>query len=217
MTVAEILNAVMGEYGARNQISQTQALSLLNAVQNIAFSEDIPAFMVVDNLLTISGTTPQGPYPFPITPPCRKFIGVTQCTPDQVLGIGGVPTVLSYYGPRWFPATPDNRGIYEKVLVKPLDRTFTFVDVPSTSSTFYQVYYRSAPTIRSALDDTNLLIPPAFHHTLCVQGCTALSDFGLYGTKAPEAFMEQFIRPFLDSMSGATDANGNNTISEGAW
>jgi len=216
MTVSEIISAVQGEFGTRNQLQVSDVLRLLNQIQLMAFDSDKPAFMVTDQFVTVSAGV-KGPYNFPTNPPVRKFVGVTQYTVPQILGTGPAEAVIDYGLVLQSPIACD-RVLYEDIIVDVFGKTFTFINDPSTEAdTYRMVYYRRPKTITGALDDANLLIPAEYHHTLCVQGCVALADFSLYGKKSGRAMLQaEFFEPFWESMNGNVDPNKQNYCSEGS-
>lgn len=215
MLVSEIISLIIGEFGTRFQLQSSDALRLLNQIQAMAFDSDKKAFMVLDQFVTVS-TGVKGPYNFPTTPPVRRFVGVTTASVAQVMGTAKLK-VDTDYGLILGNQPVDPRTMYEDIYIDTFGRTFTFTDEPNDAAdTYRMVYYRRAPTIRSTADDTNLLIPVEFHHTLCVQGVGALANYSLYGEKnGNERIKQEFIKPFWDSLDRVTDGNQNEMISEG--
>lgn len=216
MTVSEILSLVIGEFGTRYQLTQPQALQLLNQVQEIAFDKDLDAFKVSDSFQTII-TGSKGPYSFPTNPPVRKFLGVTLYGQD-VIDRTAQPSQEIDYGLVISQTPVDSRAVFVTTHINIFSKNYTFAAVPSdVANTYRLVYYRKAPTIRGITDDANLLIPSQYHHTLCVQGTIALANFSLYGKPINRDEMEQYMAPFWDSLQGATDGNDCGYISQGSF
>lgn len=214
MTVSEILNLVVGAFGTRYQITQSQALLLLNQVQATAFDKDLDAFKVSDSFQTVT-TGSKGPYAFPTNPPVRKFLGVTVHS-QGVLNGTAMPSYESDYGFTNPPTQVDSRNMFVPININMFSKTYTFQDVPTDVADHYRiVYYRRAPTILSATDDKNLLIPAEYHHSLCVQATIALANFSIYGKPVPKEALDPYMEPFWESLFGATDSNGSGSISEG--
>lgn len=214
MTVAEIINQIRAEYGQRHQITEDQALLTLNAIQRMALDNDLEAFMYYDNFQLVDNGS--GPYDFPTEPPCRKFVGLTKWTKAQLLG-------WTSYGS---PADSDygfndsgllnSRATYLPVEVNTLDRTFSFLEDPSTDSDIYRiVYYRAPKEIRNTLDDGRLIIPEPYHYSLAIMASIKLADFYVLGESVPRERLNTFFQPWWDSLEGVTDPNGNDYISEG--
>jgi hypothetical protein len=215
MTVSEILNLAIGEFGTRYNLQVSDALRLLNQIQAMAFDADLQAFLVSDQFVTVS-TGVKGPYNFPTTPPVRRFVGVTQFTQSQLMGTGQRFIDLDF-GLVLNAGPVDSRNMFEDIIIDTFGRAFTFNISPSDVTDAYRmVYYRRAPSIRSATDDTNLLIPVEYHHSLCVQGIGALADYSIYGTKNGRLrIQEDMIKPFWDSLNTTTDGNRGQLISDG--
>jgi len=215
MTVSEILNLAIGEFGTRYNLQVSDALRLLNQIQAMAFDADLQAFMVSDQFVTVS-TGVKGPYNFPTTPPVRRFVGVTAYTQSQLMQTGKSFIDLDY-GLIIGTSPVDSRNMFEDILIDIFGKAFTFNTTPSdTADTYRMVYYRRAPSIRSATDDANLLIPTEYHHSLCVQGIGALADYSIYGTKNGRLrIQEDMIKPFWDSLNTTTDGNRGQLISDG--
>ena len=212
MLVSEIVTMILGNLGVRSQLTQSQALQLVNQIQTIAFSKDLSAFIISDKFLTVTDGS-KGPYPFPSSPPVRKLIGVTTYGQDVVMGISQGEVVDDDYG--FNPRIPTPTSIYLPLAVDQISRTFTFLSAPAVSMDKYRVvYYRRPDPIRAVSDDSRLIIPQEYHHTLVVQGAIALSDFGLLGRKTPEQVLEPYLRPFWDYLLGSTDPNNTSYISE---
>ena len=216
MTVSEIVNLAQGELGTRNSLTSTEILRLLNQIQSMAFDSDKPAFMVSDQFVTVT-TGSKGPYSFPLTPPCRRFVGVSGYSQAIIMGVAPAVQYIDY-GLEVSSLPIDGRSMYEPTIIDIFGKTFTFVNTPTdVANTYRMVYYRRAPTIRSLTDDANLLIPSEYHHTLCVQGIALLADFSIYGTKAGREMMQQTVlQPFWDSLDGATNSNHLDLLSDGA-
>lgn len=197
MTLAEILTTAIDEYGQRNQLTTDQALQHLNTVQRMAFNKDLSAFLVTNQYLTVPPTTLRGPYQFPTDPPCRKMVGLTSLSEEEVLGLVDYQLSVSddydadkvYMGPA---------NGFAPVLIDVIGRTFrTSFDLSTDADTYRIVYFRKPQAIRSEMDDTRLLIPEEFHDSLCVQGILALSDRDIFAinyqqTGSLEATMQEF-------------------------
>lgn len=205
MTVAEILTLITGDMGSRRQLTQANALRLLNQIQAIAFDKDIDAFIVSNSFVTITSGV-KGPYSFPTSPRVRKFIGVS--TQSQEVILKGKASSLSVdYGMVIEGNVPGN--IYTPIIIDKFSKKFTFVGEPvETANTYRHVYYRGAPTILGATDDTKLLIPEEYHHTLCVQGTLALFDFSSLGVKTPRDALLPYLEPFWRSLMNSQEGDG---------
>lgn len=216
MTLSEILSLAQSEYGDRNQITPEQALAFANSIQQMAFNRDLDAFLVWDSYVTVNSVTPQGPYSYPISPLCRKFLGVTAYTDDQLLNFVTETENTTDYG---LPISSINeRQVYRPIRNNVIDRTWSFVESsPSEEEDNYRaVYYRRAPVMRSATDDDNLLIDAEFHYTTMVLGITALAEFTTYGDKAPADVLDRFLRPYWDKLIySADDGNLQGYLSDG--
>lgn len=221
MTVAEIINWAIDEYGERGLTTPEQGLLYLNQVQQMAFDKDLDAFIDYSSYLTVNPLSPKGPYPLPTSPRPRKLIGVTAYSLEQLVQVrqGGSITVRDYGLPI---STVDERNVYEPIDIKlfPPPATFTFVAAASTISqeaeTYRIVYYVRPPVIRTITDDSNLWIPEEFHYNLGVEGIKMLADASNLGDKAPKEIMEPFLQPFWDTMTQSTDlGNKDNLFSAG--
>jgi hypothetical protein len=221
MTVAEIIDWAIDEYGERNLTTPEQGLKYLNAVQKMAFDKDLDAFISFDSFLTVNPLSPQGPYPMPSVPGVRKFIGTTALSLEQLVSVrqGGQLTVRDYGLPT---STVDERNIYEPINISnyPPPTTFSFIADAATidqdADTYRLVYYMQPPTIRTISDDTNLWVPENFHYNLCVEGIKKLADASNIGSKASKESMTMFLDPFWESMIQAQDlGNRDNLFGEG--
>jgi hypothetical protein len=209
MTIAEILQQVIDEYGAKNQITEAQALRYLNQIQTIAFTRDMNALLVFSDYLTV--VEGQREYAFPTSPLCRKFVGVTQYDPRAILGIPFTETDITSLDYGRLEST-EPRSIYEQLIVDPIKRIYTFSEDPSTVADTYRiVYYRRPPTILNSTDDTNLLIPPEHHWTTVVQGMSKLADNDLYDDKTPKQVLEPIMQDFWDELAQSTDLGNRNS------
>jgi hypothetical protein len=218
MTTSEILEQIIGQYGQRHQIDETQALLILNEVQRMAMDEDLDAFVDYDTFLTADSD--EGPYDFPTEPPCRKFVGLTKLNKSQLLGYTNYanPTdalEVSDYG-MTHSTLIDRRKTFLPVQVNMLDRSFTLLFDPDTDSDVYrQVYYRKPKPIRNANDDGRLIVPEEYHYSLYVMASLQLADYFTSGQEAPRQLLNKYFRPWWDSLKGATDPNGMDYIAQG--
>jgi len=215
MTVSEIINQITAEYGSRHQITEAQALLLLNQIQLMAFDEDLEAFLSYTQYLTVDSG--EGPYDFPTTPPCRKFLGVTTLTIPQLLGYTrfGLPASSDYGMQVGSMLNP--RRKYLPISLNVIDRNFTFLEEPTTTSdTYRMVYYRNPETIRSTTDDARLLIPSQYHYSMCVQGSIALADYTLYNDKVSRPELRTYLQPYWDFLDDQNDPDRRDCISEGS-
>lgn len=214
MTIVEIVQQVLDEYGTRNQITQTQALRYLNTVQELAFSQAKLAFLEYSQFVSV--VTDQLTYSFPTVPACREFVGVTQATPQIILGVRGNSATEEETDYEFESGVP-HRRIYETAVVDVFRRTFTFVETPSeVANTYRMVYYRGAPLISTTTDDTNLLIPLEYHWSLVIQGMINLADNDIYGEKAPMEVLEPLMKDFWAYLDKTMDdGNREQYINQG--
>jgi hypothetical protein len=225
MTIQEILDLIVGELGTRNQVSPDQALQFLNQVQLIAFEKDLIAFLDYSNFLTIDILNPLGPYSYPTDPLCRKVLGITTLSDNELLFNKQTDNLILDYG--MLPNTFSSRRKYIDMKVDVIGRTVTFPEgtEPITDTDFYRwVYYKRPPLIANSQDNANLLIPEEYHYTICVEGTTKLIDNSIWGekqtTEAPTGTRAEWLEPYFkgwwDALINAVDAgNESNLYSEG--
>lgn len=157
-----------------------------------------------------------GPYDYPDN--ARKIIGVTQYTDAELARSlfddrsPNDPSRSNFdYGIRI--SDVDRRRMFEERRLDIPARTFTFIFAPDTEKDYRWVYYRRAPTIETADDDDNLLIPEEYHHTLIVEGVQALAANALQGELAPEQVLKPFLVPYWQNQEEPYD--GHNQTSTG--
>lgn len=221
MTVSEIIEQIRGQYGQRHQLTETQALLILNDIQRRAMDKDLDAFLYYDNFLTVDSE--EGPYSFPADPPCRKFRGLTKLTKSQLLRYSNYSNNVdqlypseSDYGIRE-SSLIDRRNTYLPVEINMMDREFTCLFEPDASeeNLYRIVYWRKPKTIRSTQDDGRLLIPEEYHYSICVQASVRLADFFINGAEVPPNYFDQYFKPWWGVLTGGTDPNDKGWISEG--
>lgn len=220
MTIAEMIQEVIGEYDGRYQVTSAQALRYMNIVQEMCFAREKTALLEYSQFVSV--VSDQLSYSMPTNPPCRRFVGVTKNDPDAILGINGTSTEMyeaetqieTDYN---FVSYPHGRNLYEKIYIKPFDKAFEFAETPSeVADTYRMVYYRGAPAIRNTLDDANMLIPSEMHHSVVVQAMIKLVDNTLFGEKSPDEVIEPLLKPwdrYLDNL--LNEGNRDDYISEG--
>lgn len=216
MTLDEIVTQAEREYGARFSVKRAQIVKFADQIQKIAFNRDLDVFIQYAVYMT-GLTTSLGPYAFPTVPPCRKLIGVTSVTDEQLLG-DAMRFSISDYGVDLNGY--DERRMFVKGRVDAIARTFTFLVAPETTANFYRwIYYRRAPTITGTdtANDANLLIAEEFHQTLMVDGIGALCDKATWGGKTPEEILLPFLEPYWEMLVEQSIGQGKDSggISQG--
>lgn len=196
MTLAEIKNLAVAEYGNRYQVSPDQLLRYANIVQAMAFDKDLEAFKDFSNTLTVNAG--KGPYAFPSSPLVRKLIGITKATDAQLYAVPSTSTGDDY----GFDGGFNPERIWEKIRVSNFGtaRQFSFIDTPSTTAVYRWVYYIRPPVITSWTDDTKLRIPPEYHWQTFYQSIIALADNATYGDKQPLDAVLPYLEPFWDAV-----------------
>ncbi len=210
MTVDEIVTQAEREYGARFSVKKAQIVKFADYLQKIAFNKDLDAFLQWSVYMTIVPAS-LGPYAFPTVPPCRKLVGVTRLTDDQLLG-DALRFTLSDCGLDLNDY--DERRMFEKGRIDAIARTFKFLTTPdSAANTYRWIYYRRAPTITGfdSANDANLLIGEEFHQTLMVDGIGALCDKATWGGKTPEEVLLPFLEPYWESLVEQSTGKGKDS------
>jgi hypothetical protein len=172
---------------------------------------------------TLLSASPQavysGPYSFPnltgqsastttedtSNPRCRKLLGITVVTDQQLYGANGLTT--SDYG--FSMVGYNERTMFQHIRKDFLGRKITFISVPSTSAVYRWVYWRAPETIETENDNNKLVIPEEWHHTCVMQGLEALAKRHLYDDPIPYTeVLTPILKPFWNSARPDWERNG---------
>lgn len=151
--------------------------------------------------LSITGY--EGPYAAPTNPTCRKVWGITQRKPqkfwlDFIVGCGlywinGLPNTQDYMA-FWGANAPFETGLNDD-----LQNTFLFSFCPSLQATYYWVYWRNPPSITGFNDNTQLIIPEAYHHDFFL-ACRDLGSAIVEGGAFNDQAIENYLGGWIDSL-----------------
>jgi hypothetical protein len=107
--------------------------------------------------------------------------------------------------------------MFEQVRENFLDRSITFVRDPSAAANtndkpYRWVYWRQAPDIATEFEDSDLVVPESYHHTLVYQGVEALAKRHLYDepVSSVEA-LKPFLKPFWVNSQPQYTRNGETS------
>lgn len=142
------------------------------------------------DITTDDQTAYKGPYSAPASPPCRKVWGLTTLSPGRF---------NDQCSPVWDYGLRLNRNPAAKFQsgdVNDLENTFLFSSTPSFTTTYYWVYWRNPPSIAGIDDDTNLLIPSAYHLQLaqcCKAGAASFLEYAQFNSAVIDAYLGDWL------------------------
>lgn len=193
MTLTEIVDRIVSEYGNRFQITPLAAISLVDVAQKRALAKDIPAFLRQAKLTISSGS--RGPYSLPSD--CRSAVRVLE------VDLGGIPSL-------------DGFDAVDAVFDQVVGRTASLVDVPSDDCDYWLEYWFRPSTISSLSDNAKVVIPEEWHHAVLVCGAAILADQENYGGADTDIALEKIFQPFWYTMESVTDGRAR-PCSSGSW
>lgn len=143
---------------------------------------------------TLATADHQRPWRGPYTAPahCRKIWGITRRTPGRFYG--GNARMADDYG-----ETRVDRP-FVGGQVNDLDRTFLFGSPPNLAHTLYWVFWRAAPSITGIKDQSQLLIPAAYHLPF-IACCNAAAKMILVDGRFDGMLVHQYLGDWLASLS----------------
>lgn len=200
MLIADIVDIVYGQINGRYQLSKDSILRIVSQVQLAAFSADIPAFIRMDQSLTLvvdesdPALMSMGPYSLPSD--CRRLLCVT-------LGenITGDPSMS-------FPA--------ERGRIDFIGKAWTFSENPDVDADYRWIYYRRPAELVALSDDAKILVPVEWHDRLLLNGATLLADRDLWGDRPMAELYNTILEPFWADMR-SQGASSEPVVSSGGW
>lgn len=151
-----------------------------------------------------------GSYAYPTTIPVRKLWGVTAEPDTRIFGSDTTAT----FPMNDFDFVPQTFN--PKALLKPgrkddIGQTFTFIDspaLPSTTNSYRWVYWRNPPTITGTTDETQLIIPAAYHMNL-VNATIKLAQLSLNGEDVDPKVIQAIFQPWWNTLVDRYTPMGN--------
>src|SRR5690606_29906305 len=131
--------------------------------------------------------------------PCRKVIGVTSVTDEQIYGSSSIDDSEGDYGMQRIKDL--QRDFWELGRINYLRKTFTFVSTPSTTDEHYRwVYFRAAPDIEDIDDNDSVIVPEELHQAVLFEGIIALADKAIYANPDADQKLGMALNTFWEAM-----------------
>lgn len=151
-----------------------------------------------------------GPYSYPTTVPVRKLWGVT-AEPDTRIFGSDTTTTFPMNDFDFVPRTYDPKQLFKPARWSDIDGTLTFIDapaLPSTTNSYRWVYWRNPPTITGTSDETQLIIPAAYHMHF-INATIKLAQLSLNGEDVDPKVMQAIWQPWWNTLTVAYTPMGN--------
>jgi hypothetical protein len=151
-----------------------------------------------------------GPYTYPTTIPVRKLWGVTAETDVRIFG----SDTTDQYPMNDFDFIPtqfDPTQLFKPGRKDDIGADFTFIDapaLPSTDAVYRWVYWRNPPTINGTSDETQLIIPAAYHLNF-VNAVIKLAQLSLNGEDVDPREIQAIFQPWWNTLVDRYTPMGN--------
>lgn len=161
-------------------------------------------------IATAAQTGYVGPYSYPTTIPVRKMWGVT-AEPDTRIYGSDTTALFPMNDFDFIPSTFNRTALLKPARWDDIGQTYTFIDAPSLPSTVNSlrwVYWRNPPTITGTTDETQLIIPAAYHMNL-INAAIVLAQLSINGENVDPKVIQAIFQPWWNTLSHVYVPMGN--------